>query len=85
MIEQVVCVVIVMITLIIIVGMALIVSIVRLKYIKDTAQEAAKVIKDSTKTKPSADHFSEDATSAGHFSEDAIRKFIREELIKLMK
>lgn len=70
--EQIICVVIVMTTLIIIVGMALMVSIIRLKYIKDTAQEATKVI---TKSKPSAEHF----------SEDAIRKYIREELIKLMK
>lgn len=52
--------------------MALMVSIIRLKYIKDTAQEATKVI---TKSKPSAEHF----------SEDAIRKYIRKELIKLMK
>lgn len=75
MVEQIVCVVIVMTTLIILVGMALLVSIIRLKYIKDAAQEATKVIKDSTKSKPSAEHF----------SEDVIRKYIRDELIKLMK
>lgn len=69
--EQVICVVIVMTTLIIIVGMALIVSIVRLKYIKDTAQEAVKGIK--VKTSP------------GGFSENSIRKYIREEIIKMMK
>ena len=70
MVEQIICVVIVMTTLIIIVGMALIVSIIRLKYIKDTAQEAVKGIKG----KPSQS-----------ISDDAIRKLIREELIKLMK
>lgn len=74
MIEQVICVVIVMTTLIIIVFMALMVSIIRLKYIKDTAQEAAKTIKDSTKSK-----------SSDSFSEDSIRKLIREEIIKLMR
>lgn len=71
MIEQVICVVIVMITLIIIVAMALVVSIVRLNYIKDTAQEVVKGIKG----KP----------LQGAFSEEAIRKYIREEIIKLMK
>lgn len=74
MIEQVICVVIVMTTLIIIVFMALLVSIIRMKYIKDTAQEAAKTIKDSTKSKPSEP-----------FPEDSIRKLIREEIIKLMR
>lgn len=69
--EYILCVVIVMTTLIIIVGMALIVSIVRLKYIKDTAHEAVKGIKGKTHT--------------GAFSEDTIRKYIREEIIKLMK
>lgn len=69
--ENIICVVIVMATLIIIVGLALVVSIVRLKYIKDTAQEAVKGIKG--KTPP------------GGFSEDTIRKYIREEIIKLMK
>lgn len=69
--EQIICVVVVMTTLIIIVGMALIVSIIRLKCIKDTAQEAVKGIKD----KP----------LQGTFSEDSIRKLIREEIIKLMK
>ena len=72
MIEQIICVVIVMTTLIIIVGMALVVSIIRLKYIKDTAQEAVKGIKG----KPSPSQ---------SISEDSIRKLIREELIKLMK
>lgn len=51
--------------------MTLIISIVRLKYIKDTAHEAVKGIKG--KTTPEA------------FSEDLIRKYIREEIIKLMK
>lgn len=51
--------------------MALVVSIVRLKYIKDTAQEAVKGIKGKT--------------SPGGFSEDSIRKYIREEIIKMMK
>lgn len=60
-----------MATLIIIVVMTLIISIVRLKYIKDTAHEAMKGIKEKTPT----------AT----FSEDTIRKYIREEIIKLMK
>ena len=64
--EQVICVVIVMATLIIIVCMALIVSIVRLKYIKDTAQEAVKGIKG--KTRPDT------------FSEDTIRKYIRDKI-----
>lgn len=70
MAEYIICVVIVMVTLIIIVGMALTVSIVRLKYIKDTAHEAVKGIK---------------KTPMGAFSEDTIRKYIREEIIKLMK
>lgn len=60
-----------MTALIIIVGMALVVSILRLKYIKDTAHEAVKGIKE--KIPP------------GGFSEDTIRKYIREEIIKLMK
>lgn len=51
--------------------MALIISIVRLKYIKDTAHEAVKGIKGKT--------------TPGAFSEDLIRKYIREEIIKLMK
>ena len=51
--------------------MALVVSIVRLKYIKDTAHEAVKGIKGKTPT--------------GTFSEDTIRKYIRDEIIKLMK
>lgn len=71
MTEYIICVVIVMTTLVIIVGMALIVSIVRLKYVKDTAQEAMKGIKGKTHT--------------GTFSEDTIRKYIREEIIKMMK
>lgn len=74
MVEQIICVVIVMTTLIIIVFMVLLVSIIRMKYIKDTAKEAAKTIKDSTKSKPSEP-----------FSEDSIRKLIREEIIKLMR
>ena len=69
--EQVICVIIVMTTLVIIVFMTLIVSIVRLKYIKDTAHEAVKGIKG--KIPP------------GGFSEDTIRKYIRDEIIKLMK
>lgn len=69
--EQVICVAIVMATLIIIVTMALVVSIVRMKYIKDTAYEAVKGIKEKTPT--------------GTFSDDTIRKYIREEIIKLMK
>ena len=71
MTEYIICVVIVMTTLIIIVGMALVVSIVRLKYIKDTVHEGVKGIKG--KTPP------------GGFSEDTIRKYIREEIIKMMK
>lgn len=51
--------------------MALVVSIVRLKYISDTAKETVKGIKG----KP----------AQNTFSEDSIRKLIREELIKLMK
>ena len=69
--ENIICVVIVMSTLAIIVGMTLIISIVRLKYIKDTAHEAVKGIKE--KTPP------------GRFSDDTIRKYIREEIIKMMK
>ena len=68
--EQVICVVIVMATLIIIVVMTLIISILRLKYIKDTAQEAVKGIK---------------GKMPGGFSEDTIRKYIRDEIIKMMK
>lgn len=69
--EQVICVVIVMTTLVIIVGMTLIISIIRLKYIKDTAKEAVKGIKGKTPT--------------DKFSEDTIRKYIRDEIIKMMK
>lgn len=72
LVEQIVCVVIVMTSLIIIVSIALVVSVIRLKYIKDTAQEAIKEVKGK-------------ASHPNTFSEDTIRKYVREEIIKMMK
>ena len=52
--------------------MALLVSIIRLKYIKDTSQEVVKGLKGKT-------------SYPGTFSEDTIRKMVRDEIIKMMK